>query len=81
MIRSTADRFLEDNEMVVEPPMPFGLRVGDTVRFTNDYGCEFGPVTIIGFCKPEHVLHGRFVHLGDDSPWFPVHPHQVVLWD
>ena len=71
-------RFYADNEMVNTPPQPCDWKVGDVVKFTNDCGVEFEPLRIIGFAKPEHELHGRFVHLDTDAPWFPVRPESLV---
>ena len=71
------ERFYADNEMVSEPPKPCGWKVGDPVKFTNDYGAVFEPLRVIGFTKPEHELHGRFVHIDGGAPWFPVKPESL----
>ena len=75
---TVAEKFYADNEMVNNPPRPCDLKIGDTVKFTNDYGVEFEPHKIIGFTKPEHELHGRFVHIDTDAPWFPVKPESLT---
>ena len=71
-------KFYADNEMVNEPPQPCRWQVGDVVKFTNDYGVVFEPFRVIGFTKPEHELHGRFVHINSSSPWFPVSPESLT---
>jgi hypothetical protein len=73
------EKFYVDNEMVSEPPKPCEWKVGDCVKFTNDYGVEFEPLRVIGFTKPEHELHGRFIHLDTDAPWFPVAPESLSV--
>jgi hypothetical protein len=74
------EKFYRDNEMVDQPPKPCQWTVGDVVKFTNDYGVQFGPRKVIGFTKPERELHGRFVHIDSDSPWFPVSPESLSDW-
>ena len=39
-------------EMSSSPPEGCTLKVGDKVRFVNDYGVAFGPFTIQGFTLP-----------------------------
>lgn len=34
---------------------------------------------VIGFTKPERELHGRFIHIDTDCPWFPVKPESLTL--
>ena len=72
------EEFYADNQMVGKPTRPCGLKVGDVVKFTNDYGVEFEPRLVIGFTTPENELHGRFVHINTDSPWFPVPPGSLT---
>lgn len=72
-----AERFYADNEMVSTPPKQCEFTVGTSVMFTNDYGVQFGPHRVIGFAKPEHEQHGRFIHIDSDSPWFPVKPESL----
>lgn len=77
---SMAEEWYASNSMVSEPPMPCEFKVKDLVKFTNDYGVEFGPYKILGYTTPENVLHGRFIHVNSDSPWFPVKPEQLTRW-
>jgi hypothetical protein len=77
MVMSVADRFLNNNEMLIESPCD--LKVGDVVTFTNDYGVSFENMIVIGFAKPEHYLHGRFIHISSDSPWFPTKRESLTL--
>lgn len=78
MAATVEEKFYANNEMVNEPPRPCDFKVGDTVKFTNDYGVEFEPRKVIGFTKPEHELHGRFIHIDTDAPWFPVKPESLT---
>lgn len=78
--KSMADEWHEDNEMVSTPPQPCEYKIGDIVKFTNEYGVEFGPYKVLGYTKPENQLYGRFIHLNSDSPWFPVKPESLELW-
>ena len=79
--KSQADRWNERDDVVMsEPHRECEWKVGDTVKFTNDYGVEFGPRRVVGFTKPENELHGRFVYIDSDSPWFPVNPEQLSVW-
>lgn len=79
MVMSVADRFLNNNEMLIESPQECDLKVGDVVTFTNEYGVSFSNRIVIGFAKPEDQLHGRFIHLHDESPWFPVKRESLTL--
>lgn len=79
MAMTMEEQFYADNEMVDAPPKPCEFKVGDVVKFTNDYGVEFEPRKVIGFTKPEHELHGRFIHIDTDCPWFPVKPESLTL--
>lgn len=78
-MQTTAERFLANNNMVQDPPISCDFKIGDIVKFTNDYGVEFEPRTIIGFTTPKDILHGRFIHIDTDAPWFPVKPEQLTL--
>ena len=66
-----------------EPPDGYNseYEVGDIVTFTNDYDVSFGPHKVRGFTKIENVLHGRFIYIDTDSPWFPVDPNQLSMFD
>lgn len=46
-----------------------GLKVGDIVTFTNDYGAEFGGLEVLGFST--NPLSGRDVFLNSDCYWMP----------
>lgn len=57
----------------------FGLKVGDKVTFTNDYGVTFAPRVVVGFV-PDFELDNqqeRSVYINSDSPWFPVRPSSL----
>lgn len=79
MASTVLERFYENNEMVDNPPIDCQLKVGDIVRFTNDYGVIFEPRKIVGFAKPEHTFYGRFVHIDSDCAWFPVKPESLEI--
>lgn len=64
-----------------EPPKPCDFKVGDVVKFTNDYGAEFGPLVVRGFTTSEDELHGKFIYLNTDCHWFPVDPKSLKIWD
>ena len=53
-----------------------GFRVGDTVKYTNEYGLVFGPYTIIGIDKDDSFYNRRF-YLNKDSYWFPVKIEEI----
>jgi hypothetical protein len=76
---SVPERFLTNNDMLMESPQQCDLKIGDVVTFTNDQGLSFANRIVIGFAKPEHQLHGRFIHLHHDSPWFPVKRESLTL--
>lgn len=76
---SMAERFYNSNEMVDSPPKPCVFKVGDTVKFTNSNGLEFGPYKVIGFTKPEHEENGRFIHIDSECVWFPKSPESLTL--
>jgi hypothetical protein len=55
------------------------LKVGDKVRYTNDYGLEFDLV-VKGFtANCEREDWGRTVYIFNDCWWFPVRPEQCQL--
>lgn len=53
------------------------LKVGQKVKFTNDYGVTFEPHEIVGFCKPESW--GGCVYLDFDCYWCPVKLSSITL--
>lgn len=67
-------------DMCSDPPAGCDWRVGDLVKFTNDYGVEFGPYTIQGFTLPGDELNGRVVYLDYDCYWFPTKPSSLTHW-
>lgn len=77
MASTVSEKFYESNEMVNEPPKPCDFKINDVVEFTNDAGLKFGPYKVIGFTKPEHELHGRFIHIDYDCVWFPTSPESL----
>ena len=78
MAMTMAEKFYADNNMVSVPPRPCDFKVGDVVKFTNDYGVEFQPHKVIGFTTPENEQHGRFIDIDTDAPWFPVKPESLT---
>jgi hypothetical protein len=73
-IRNTKWPLAVDAQM--ESPIQCSLKVGDKVKFTNDYGVKFDGV-ITGF-SPE-VSYGRFVYWDNSAWWFPVDPAQMTI--
>lgn len=54
-----------------------GLKVGDKVTFTNDYGIKFENRIIVGIDKND--FYGRRFFLNKDSFWFPVRRESLTL--
>lgn len=71
------EKWYEANQMVMEPPLECEFKPGETVKFTNEYGIEFGPYKVLGYTKPENMIGDRYIHINTDSPWFPVHPRSL----
>lgn len=69
--------------IVVDTPQEAGieteLRVGQRVRFTNDYGVPFEPLEILGFCK--QTATGGCVFLNKSSYWFPNKLSQITPYN
>lgn len=72
------------------PPVECGLKVGDTVTYTNEYGVKFAGLHIVGFGKtangmeptknhPTPGLLGRFVYIDTSCYWFPKRPDELTL--
>lgn len=61
-----------ERELTNEAPKDSGLKVGDEVTWTNDYGVKFTN-KIIGFnyTNEHNKEYNKFVHLDTDSYWFP----------
>ena len=57
--------------LLQECPFGSGLKVGDVVTYTNDYGAEFEGKEIIGFASNKTSWAG-YIYLNKDSYWFPV---------
>lgn len=61
-----------------ECPFGSGLKVGDKVTYTNDYGVSFENREIIGFGDKKTSWEG-YIYLDKDSYWFPVALKSVKL--
>ena len=61
-----------ERELTNEAPKDSGLKVGDEVTWTNDYGVKFTN-KIIGFnyTNEFNKEYNRFVHLDTSAYWFP----------
>jgi hypothetical protein len=59
---------------VLQDSAETGLKVGDIVTFTNDYGVQFKGMKVLGFCKPDN---GRCVYISSDCYWFPERPESL----
>lgn len=71
---------LAEHEMTADPPGDCPWRVGDVVRYTNDYGVDFGPHTVVGFTLPKDELYGRTIYIDYDCYWMPVRPSALTWW-
>lgn len=83
--KTTADRFYDLTDVIQpEPPARHKdicrWKVGDKVKFTNDYGDEFGPFTVLGYTTPENELGERYIYIDSDSPWFPTTHVSLSKW-
>ena len=70
-------------EMSSSPPEGCTLKVGDKVRFVNDYGVAFGPFTIQGFTLPTDEIAnaaGRTVYIDSSCYWFSKKPESLEPW-
>ncbi|HFD4007894.1 TPA: hypothetical protein ACF33U_004179 [Vibrio parahaemolyticus] len=80
--------FIEDlkgwhylEKLLVEPPKGTdahnqGLKIGDTVRFKNDYGVMFYGQRIIGFGEHTGLDRERCVYTDSDAFWFASYADQ-----
>jgi hypothetical protein len=75
-----SEKFFSENVMS-ESPIPCDFKVGDIVKFTNEFELEFGPYRVIGFCRPVDVLYGRFIYIDYDCYWFPTEPESLSIWE
>lgn len=69
------------DNVTYEDPFNSGLRVGQKVLFTNDYGCVFGPYRIMGFKKDAQSANARYVFLDKTSYWFAAYRTSLTLLD
>lgn len=62
--------------ILTSDPKNTGFKVGDTVEWVNDYGVKWTH-KVIGFnySMEYNKRYSRFVHLDNDSYWFP-HNHE-----
>lgn len=75
---SMEEKFYAKNDMIDEAPDGCPYKLGDMVDYTNEYGVQFKYFRVIGFAKPQDHIHGRYVHISSDSPWFPVDPKNLT---
>lgn len=58
--------------------------IGDTVKYTNEYGVSFGPRTIIGFYKRSEAIslyaQGCRYYIDSGCPWMPVKESSLTPW-
>lgn len=54
------------------------LQIGDTVTFTNSYGCVFPNNTVLGFSTPSDTLPENVVYLDYDCYWFPAKLSELI---
>lgn len=65
-------------DMVLVSPVECGLKVGDEVVYTNDYGVQFQGKKVRGFCS-EQQSYGGLVYLEPMGAWwFPVKPESLA---
>lgn len=75
-----AEKFLQDNQLLMESPQKCDLKIGTLVVFTNESGISFPNLVVIGFAKPENQVGKRFIHVGGSScPWFPCHRENLTI--
>lgn len=53
-----------------------GLKIGQKVTFTNDYGVKFGGHKVLAFQCPDR--YGRAVFINYDCFWFPCTPESLT---
>ena len=59
-------------------PVPCDIKIGDIVKYTNDYGVTFPEETVIGFSKKTQSW-GGFIHLSKDAWWYPVSRKSLTM--
>lgn len=73
---------LEADQFTTTPPKGCEFKVGDIVRFTNEYGVSFEPCEVYGFALPDDYMHktyGNCVYLKKEAYWFANHPDSLTL--
>lgn len=76
MPATVLEKFLNNNEMLLDAPVACDLEIGTLVTYTNDQGVSFPNLYVIGFCHPEN---GRFIHISSDAAWFPVTRESLTI--
>ncbi len=64
------------SDLVEIDPHNTGLKKGDKVTFTNDYGVKFERKTVKGF-TPEVTSWGACVYIDTDCWWHPTKPENL----
>jgi hypothetical protein len=59
------------------PPVSCNFRIGDTVKFTNEFGVSFPGLLVTGYA--DEVDNGRYIYLDTSSWWFPASPGSLTL--
>ena len=67
-------------DFLKECPLNSGLKIGDKVTFTNDFGVVFKNHKVLGFTN-SHLLfqYGRCVYLDLDCYWMPIAPKNIKV--
>lgn len=72
-------------EMTSVVPIDCPWKVGDRVKFQNDYGVEFGPYIVQGFTLPGAELKKGTkisnIYLDYSCYWFPTDKESLTAWD
>ena len=63
--------------LLKECPFATGLKAGDIIIFTNEYGVSFPDLKILGFVSEK--CNNRYVYLNKDSYWLPVSAEILTL--
>lgn len=56
-----------------------GLKVGDVVTFTNEYGLSFPDLTVIGIADQHYDFYDRKFFLDKDAYWFPLKRKELMI--
>lgn len=74
-----AKEWIEKNGQT-ETPAGCTINAGDKVSFINDYGVVFTGREVLGFTLENNLTkYGNFIHLNNDSYWFPHNPDCLVV--